>query len=546
MRICLFVRVLRSSRRDVAALLVTVCALGLTVAAPAHAVTPNDPGFASQWGDENTGQPVPAQIIPSQTLGSLVSGTPFADDSASEAWAVTTGSPSVVIGEVDTGVNFGHPDLAANIWSNPGGLTGGCLPGTHGYDVLASTPAETCEPKDQDTNYNGHGTHVAGIMGAVGDNGIGVAGMNWHTTILPVKWLNNAKEEPTFGAQRLAEALKWLLRVREEGVNVRVVNDSATFAGSGKSAEVESEIRALGAHGILFITAAGNEAINENEHRSYPCAFDLPTEICVTATNNRDQLPEWANWGSQTVQLAAPGASIFSTLGREGEAPTYGFLSGTSMAAAQVSGAAALILSAEPTLSATELKADILSHVDKLPSLEGMVESGGRLDVCRALARCVDFPPGPVPPPPPPPPPAPVPPPAIGTLKITPTSFKAARSGPIVASSLRHTGARVRYTDSLPALTEFTVLANRSGIQDAAKQCVAPPRHAPGKPARRCTRWLPLWKFKRGDISGQNTFLFSGHVGRRSLAPGHYRLAAVPMIGVRRGAEALVGFRIVA
>ena len=99
---------------------------------------------------------------------------------------MSTGTRSVVIGETDSGVDYNHPDLAANIWSNPGGI-GGCAAGTHGYDFVAST----CNPMDNETSYGGHGTHVAGILGAVGNNGIGVAGMNWQTTILPIKWTDS-------------------------------------------------------------------------------------------------------------------------------------------------------------------------------------------------------------------------------------------------------------------------------------------------------------------------------------------------------------------
>lgn len=542
------------SRRDVAALFATVCALGLLAGPPARAVTPNDTGFASQWGAENTGQPIPLQIIPSETLGGPVSGTPFADDSASDAWAVTTGSRSIVIGEVDTGVNFEHPDLAANIWSNPGGIgkcqlgqsgcsLGTCDEATHGYDASN----ESCFPMDEDSTYHGHGTHVAGIMGAVGGNGIGVAGMNWHTSILPVRWVETAAKEGD--TKNLVKALDWLIAAASESrpVNVRVVNDSATFTGTKENPELREAIEKLGALGILFVTAAGNDAANENEHehRSWPCAFELPNEICVSASNNRDELPMWANYGSQVVQLAAPGLSILSTAGAGAEAPSYGFLSGTSMAAAQVSGAAALILSVRPGLSPEELKADILSHVDVLPSLQGKLITGGRLDVCKALPGCVDLVPPPPAPPPPAPPPTPVPPPVIGALKISPTAFRAAKSGPILAPRLHRVGARVRYTDSQPALTEFTVQAARAGVQNAAKQCVAPPRHPHGKQPRRCTRWPAIGRFKRADSSGPNSFLFSAHIGRWGLAPGRYRLVAAPTLGGRRGAEAWVSFRIV-
>jgi subtilisin family serine protease len=338
---------------------------------------PNDPSFALQWGDSNTGQAIPTQES-EEVLGSSAKGTPGADDRALAAWGVSTGSRSIVIGETDTGVDYTHPDLAANIWSNPGGI-GGCASGTHGYNVRT----HTCEPMDDDTIYGGHGTHVAGIMGAVGNNATGVAGMNWQSSILPVKWLSSSASGETSG---LIEALQWLVAAKQAGVNIRVVNDSATFVGTAYSQALSNEIDTLGANNILFVTAAGNTGNNNDEEkvRRYPCGYDRPTELCVTATNNNDQLPKWANYGPHTVDLAAPGVSIYSTL-RKG---AYGYLSGGSMASPQVAGAAALILSASPSLSAAELKADITANVDPLPSLSGKVITGGRLDVCKALPGC--------------------------------------------------------------------------------------------------------------------------------------------------------------
>jgi subtilisin family serine protease len=352
--------------------------LGLFASATLAAV-PNDPSFARQWGASNTGQPIPTQGS-NQVLGGEVGGTPGADEHALEAWGVTSGSRSIVIGETDTGVDYTHPDLAANIWSNPG-TVGGCAAGTHGYDVLN----KTCNPMDEETlaagGFGGHGTHVAGIMGAVGNNGVGVAGVNWQTTILPVKWLQTANSANE--TEHLVEALKWLVKAQEAGVNIRVVNDSPTFKASGPSPELEHEIEVLGEHQILFVTSAGNEGSNDDEASvlRYPCKYRLPNEICVTASNNEDKLPSWANTGRETVDLAAPGVSIYSTI-RGGE---YRYLSGASMAAAQVSGAAALILAARPSLSARELKAAILNNVDALPALAGKLATGGRLDIAKAL-----------------------------------------------------------------------------------------------------------------------------------------------------------------
>ena len=327
---------------------------------------PNDLSFPVQWGSSNLGQSVNG-----------IRGIRGADDKAAAAWTVTTGRRSIVIGEVDTGVDYLHPDLAANVWTNPGGV-GGCPAGTHGYNVVAAS----CDPADDDTTYGGHGTHVAGIMGAIGNNGIGVAGMNWSTTILPVKWLDANAGGDT---DQLVSALDWLVKAKQAGVNIRVINDSATFVGTPYSQALADEIDLLGANDILFVTAAGNTS-QDNDNpafRRYPCGYDRSTEICVTATDQNDRLASFANWGVHTVDLGAPGTNIYSTL-RGG---TYGYIDGGSMAAAQVSGAAALILS-KARLSVTALRSDILAHVDRLRSLRGRVRTGGRLDVCRAISAC--------------------------------------------------------------------------------------------------------------------------------------------------------------
>ena len=332
----------------------------------AEDAVPDDPGFGLQWGFQNTGQPVNG-----------TTGVAGADEDAVAAWDDETGSQTVVVGVVDSGVDYNHPDLAANVWTNPGGV-GGCPAGTHGRNVVAGT----CDPMDDETVFGGHGTHVAGIVGAVGDNGIGVTGVNWQSTILPVKWLNSNGSGST---SQLIAALDWLLSAQASGVNVRVVNDSATFLGTAYSQALSDEIDLLGAHNILFVTAAGNTADDNDDPsvRRYPCGYDRPTEICVTASDQSDRLPTWANYGANTVDLAAPGVNVYSTL-RGG---TYGYISGGSMASPQVAGTAALILAAGDR-PVDSLRARILANVDRLPSLAGLVHTGGRLDVCAALPGC--------------------------------------------------------------------------------------------------------------------------------------------------------------
>jgi hypothetical protein len=394
-------------------------------------------------------------------------------------------------------------------------------------------------------------------MDAVGNNGVGVAGMNWQTTLLPVKWMTDASGG---GTAQLIEALQWLVAAKQARVNVRVVDDSDTFWGTAYSQALSNEIDTLGANNILFVASAGNTGDDNDKVavQRYPCSYDRPNEICVTSSNSSDQLPSWANYGAHTVDLAAPGVSIYSTL-RGGD---YGYLSGGSMAAPQVAGAAALILSVAPSLSAEELKADILNNVDKLPWLSGRVASGGRLDVCRALPGC---PPPAAPlltPPPPQRPPPPTPgtpvgvqaraePPVEATqlslirgLTISPRAFVAVGT----STGRRRAspgGATISYSDSQAAVAKFTVLALRPGVVSREHRCV--PR-TPGERSaggRRCIPYVALASFARQDRAGRNRFHFSGRLGGRTLAPGQYRLEAVPTLGARVGMRAVATFRIV-
>jgi subtilisin family serine protease len=345
----------------------------------ADGVPPNDPDFDLQWALQNTGQSVAG-----------TSGTAGADEDVLPAWNVTTGSASIVVAVTDTGVDYDHPDLAANMWSDTLGIDG-CAAGTHGFDVLAGESA--CDPMDTDSEYGGHGTHVAGIIGAVGNNGVGVTGVNWTSSIMAVKWLDS---ESAGSTSDLLNALQMVVTAKQAGVNVRVVNDSSTFPGTASSTALESEINTLGANNILFVTAAGNSGENDDDDMTprYPCSYDLANEICVAASDQNDELPSWANYGPSSVDLAAPGNNIYSTLcsscaGQGGA--SYGFISGASMSAAEVSGAAALILSAE-NMSVTQLKADILDNVNPIPALSGVVRTGGILDVCKAMPGCTTNP----------------------------------------------------------------------------------------------------------------------------------------------------------
>jgi thermitase len=325
---------------------------------------PNDTYIGNQWAIQNNGQSVNG-----------VTGIAGADERLPPAWTVTTGTNAVVVAIVDTGVQYSHPDLLTNMWNNPGGI-GGCPAGTHGYNVLTLT----CDPMDDDTSYGGHGTHVAGIVGAVANNATGVAGVNWTTSIMAVKWVTSNSVGAT---SDLITAMDWVVRAKQAGVNVRVMNDSATWPGTGFSQALSDEIDLLGSNDILFVTAAGNTAQNNDTVPRYPCSYNRPNMICVAASDQRDNPWSSSNHGTTTVKLAAPGVNIYSTL----RLSNYGYISGTSMASPQVAGTAALILS-RGYASVASLITTILNNVDPLPSLSSYVSTGGRLNVCKAVPGC--------------------------------------------------------------------------------------------------------------------------------------------------------------
>ncbi|HEV3484658.1 MAG TPA: S8 family peptidase, partial [Vicinamibacterales bacterium] len=339
-------------------------------AEPNYVVTsdavPDDSWFGELWGMLNTGQRVGTP------------GTAGADIRATQAWDISTGSRSTVIAVLDTGIDYFHSDLAANVWSAPapftvtvGGRTVTCPAGSHGFNVLTGT----CDPFDE----NGHGTHVSGTIGAVGNNRLGVTGVNWTTSIMVSKFLN------VDGVGTLADAinaLEFVLQATDRtGANVRVLSNSWRVGGFSQA--LLDQINRAATRNMLFVASAGNSGTNNDLAPQYPASFNAANLISVAATDNNDALASFSNYGAASVHLAAPGVNILSTTTGDG----YQYSSGTSMAAPHVSGAAALLLSA-CTLTATELKAALLSNVDTVPLLAGRVSTGGRLNVNAAIREC--------------------------------------------------------------------------------------------------------------------------------------------------------------
>jgi subtilisin family serine protease len=342
-----------------------------------HAIaTPNDPSFGMLWGLQNTGQ----------TLGCGAScygtptGTAGADISATLAWDVSTGSRANVVAVVDTGIDYNHPDLAANVWSAPaafsvtvGGLVINCAAGTHGFNAFTNS----CNPLDD----NDHGSHTSGTIGATGNNGVGVAGVNWVASIMGAKFLNAAGSGTTANAINAIEFAVQAKTVLGADANVRVLSNS--WGGGGFSQALLDEINKANASDMLFVAAAGNNGRNNDTTPNYPSNYAAPNVVAVAATDNNDGIARFSNYGATMVHLGAPGVDVLSTTRNN----TYKYFSGTSMATPHVAGAAALVLSA-CALDTAGLKSILLNSIDLIPSMSGVTITGGRLNVNQAIRAC--------------------------------------------------------------------------------------------------------------------------------------------------------------
>ena len=325
---------------------------------------PNDPRFSSMYGLNNTAQ---------------TGGTQDADIDAPEAWNINTGTRRTIVAVIDTGVDYNHQDLAANMWRNTGEISGdgvdndgnGYVDDIYGYD-FANNDAD---PMDD----NGHGTHVSGTIGAVGNNGIGTTGVNWNTRIMALKFLAADGSGSTAGA---ISALNYAVRM---GANL----SNNSWGGGGSSSLLSQAISNAKNAGHIFVAAAGNSGLNNDATANYPSNYDFDNVVAVAATDNKDVLASFSNYGATTVDIAAPGVGILSTL----PGNTYGTLSGTSMATPHVSGAISLIWDQNPTFTYQQVIAKLYSSVDKIAGLNGKVATGGRLNIGNALNGSTTNPP---------------------------------------------------------------------------------------------------------------------------------------------------------
>ena len=288
---------------------------------------------------------------------------------APAAWETTRGSrengPLVAI--LDSGADYHHGDLAANIWKNPGEIPGngldddsnGVIDDVHGYNAAANTG----DPMDDGS----HGTHVHGTIGAVGNNGQGVVGVNWEARLMPVKFLAG-------GYGDTADAIEGILYATKMGARLT----SNSWGGINYS---QALCDAMAASPALHICAAGNDGFSNDVRPVYPAGYNLPNLISVAATNAEGKLASFSNFGHDSVHVAAPGDKIYSTVPGD----QYAYKSGTSMATPHVTGVAALIATEHPQISNHELRDRLIFAVDRSPELQGKVFSGGHLNAAKAV-----------------------------------------------------------------------------------------------------------------------------------------------------------------
>jgi subtilisin family serine protease len=288
------------------------------------------------------------------------------------AWDVTTNSEAVVVGVVDTGINYNHPDLSQNMWRNPGEIPGnnvdddnnGVIDDVFGLNAVNNTG----DPLDD----NMHGSHCAGIIGARGNNGQGVAGVAWQAKLMALKFLTADGWGWTMDAIQLFD---YAIMMKQRGVPLRVLSNS--WGGGGYSEVLAESIRRANREGIIVVAAAGNSGSDNDILPSYPANYDVPNVISVAASDEDNNLTNFSCFGANTVHIAAPGSMIRSTvLGNQ-----YQELSGTSMATPFVSGALALLLANEPGLSISQAIQRLYQSATPLPQLEGVLTSGRLLNL---------------------------------------------------------------------------------------------------------------------------------------------------------------------
>lgn len=330
--------------------------------------TPNDPYYYLQWGAEQSSN---------------------IDMDLASAWNLSTGSSSVVVGIIDTGVDYNHPDLAANIWRNTGEIPNngidddgnGYIDDYYGFNAITYNGSNRLAGNPFDDV--GHGTHVAGTIGALGNNGTGVAGMNWRVSMVPIKFLG-----PNGGSTIDAiEAVDYATTLKVRGVNLVLTNNS--WGGGGYSQPLADAITRARDNGILFVAAAGNSSQNNDQTPSYPSSYANDNIIAVAAVDSNGALASFSSYGATSVDIGAPGVNIASTYPNN----AYQYMSGTSMATPHISGVLALLKSYAFNLDWRAMRDLLYSTATPLSSLSGKTLTGKMANAGRLLAAVNSNPP---------------------------------------------------------------------------------------------------------------------------------------------------------
>jgi RHS repeat-associated protein len=318
--------------------------------------TPQDPRFSEQWALQNTGQS---------------GGAAGVDISASPAWATTTGATSTIIAVVDSGIDFTHPDLKNNRWTNSGETRNnsdddrdGFTDDLYGWDWVTD--------RNVVVDAQGHGTGVAGVIAAEGNNGEGVSGVMWRASLMSLRVLD---ETGTGDVADAVEAIDYAVAHGAQVINL-------SWGTDAESVFLRDAIERAGKRGVVVVASAGNSGRDLENAPYYPASFDLPTLVSVASTDKFDQLTSWTNWAGSSVAVAAPGIDILTTQKGGG----YQTVSGTSVSAPLVSGVAGLVKTVRPWLSAAGTKQAILEGARPVAGLAGRVSSGGVVSASGALA----------------------------------------------------------------------------------------------------------------------------------------------------------------
>lgn len=328
--------------------------------------SPSDPELGKLWGLINTGQEVSGDMP-------AVLGKPGIDIDAKRAWEVETGSRDVLVAVIDTGVDYTIADLRPNMWTNAAELNGtagvdddnnGFVDDVYGYDFANKDG----DPKDD----HGHGSHVSGTIAGNGDDGVGVVGVAWKAKVMGIKFLSAS------GGGTLEDAVKSIDYATQMGAQIM----SNSWGGGGYSQALYDSIERANKKGILFVAAAGNSSSNNDEDPGYPASYDNSNIISVAAIDSTGQLASFSSYGKTSVDVAAPGVNIYSTIPGGFDA-----WSGTSMATPHVSGVAVLLLAKEPNLSLADLRERIIKTARPLAALNRKVASGGLVNAYHALTN---------------------------------------------------------------------------------------------------------------------------------------------------------------